>query len=274
MVKKKAASSGSKPTSAPSNTPQAPSDEQPKKSMARELLQRAFDGLSAFRNLTSRLVLSTEEKTRPPIGFSSVKPHMLDELDICVGHLDFDMEKLLDIAATRHVSERFKLDQTYVRSAGLSMKEQLASIASANYLFESIFHMDSSNILKNSFNVKILPELTIPEGIHKSPKTGVQYTFHGVADFVTFLVQQTEDLDARDIKDLLSQQFIMTDSEHWKFCLYQPETRTCYLLPILKAETHGAAAILTVLEEWVWYSNNTNSRKELWKVRLNRRQKV
>ncbi|KDQ23003.1 hypothetical protein PLEOSDRAFT_1109779 [Pleurotus ostreatus PC15] len=62
MVKKKAASSGSKPTSAPSNTPQAPSDEQPKKSMARELLQKAFDGLSAFRNLTSRLVLSTEEK--------------------------------------------------------------------------------------------------------------------------------------------------------------------------------------------------------------------
>ncbi|KAG9225574.1 hypothetical protein PLEOSDRAFT_1109778 [Pleurotus ostreatus PC15] len=242
---------------------------------------------------------------------------MLDELDICVGHLDFDMEKLLDIAATRHVSERFKLDQTYVRSAGLSTKEQLASIASANYLFESIFHTDSSNILKNSFDVKISPELTIPEGIHKSPKTGVQYTFHGVADFVTFLVQQTEDLDARDIKDLLSveaisggnlvvveikssqtafhaphlaeamaqavtasqhtreqQRFIMTDSEHWKFCLYQPETRTCYLSPILKAETHGAAAILTVLEEWVWYSNDTNSRKELWKLRLNRRQKV
>lgn len=47
------------------------------------------------------------------------------------------------------------------------------------------------------------------------------------------------------------QRFIMTDSEHWKFCLYKPGTRTCYLSPILKAETHGAAAILTVLEEWV-----------------------
>ncbi|KAJ8689007.1 hypothetical protein PTI98_013073 [Pleurotus ostreatus] len=192
-------------------------------------------------------------------------------------------------------------------------KEQLASIASANYLFKSIFHTDLSNILKNSFDVKISPELTIPEGIHKSPKTGVQYTFHGVADFVTFLVQQTEDLDARDIKDLLSVEAIsggnlvvveikssqtafhaphlaeamaqaVMASQHTrselgssyssKFCLYQPETRTCYLSPILKAETHGAAAILTVLEEWVWYSNNMNSRKELWKLRLNRRQKV
>ncbi|KAL4249581.1 hypothetical protein AB1N83_014336, partial [Pleurotus pulmonarius] len=224
MAKKKTASSSPNPVPTSSNIPKVlpPSDKQPKKSTARELLQKAFDGLSAFRNLTSRLVLSKEEKVivenietfiitqkqeaDKPIGFSSVKPQMLEELDICVGHLDFDMKKLSDIATTRKVSERFTLDRDYVRCAGLSTKEQLASIASTNYLFECIFHTDPSNTVKDSFHVKFSPELAIPEATHESPRTGVQYTFHGVADFIPFLVQQSQanDLDARDIKDLLS----------------------------------------------------------------------
>ncbi|KAF4588094.1 hypothetical protein EYR38_010059 [Pleurotus pulmonarius] len=335
MAKKKTASSSPNPVPISSNIPKVlpPSDKQPKKSTARELLQKVFDGLSAFRNLTSRLVLSKEEKVivenietfiitqkqeaDKPIGFSSVKPQMLEELDICVGHLDFDMKKLSDIAATRK-------------------KEQLASIASTNYLFECIFHTDPSNTMKDSFHVKFSPELAIPEATHESPRTGVQHMFHGVADFIPFLVQQSQanDLDARDIKDLLSveeisggnlvvievkssqtafqpphlaeamaqavtaskhteykfsssfspsvphpvisghQRFIMTDSEHWKFCLYQPETRTCYLSPILKTESHGVAAILTVLEEWLWYPKDVISERGLWNLRPIRSQKV
>ena len=64
MAKKKTASSSPNPVPTSSNIPEVPPalDKQPKKSTARELLQKAFDGLSAFRNLTSRLVLSKEEK--------------------------------------------------------------------------------------------------------------------------------------------------------------------------------------------------------------------
>lgn len=64
MAKKKIISLSSKPAQPSSNTPQVPPalDEQPKKSTARELLEKAFNRLPAFRRLASRLGISEEEE--------------------------------------------------------------------------------------------------------------------------------------------------------------------------------------------------------------------
>lgn len=51
---------------------------------------------------------------------------------------------------------------------------------------------------------KFSPELTIPEGLHKNPVTGIEYTFHGAADYVTWLVNKITRVDATQVKDLVA----------------------------------------------------------------------
>lgn len=52
--------------------------------------------------------------------------------------------------------------------------------------------------------LKFSPELTIPEGVHKNPVTGIQYTFYGAADYVTWLINDRTRVDASQVKDLVA----------------------------------------------------------------------
>lgn len=45
---------------------------------------------------------------------------MLEELDIRAARFDFDAEKLKEVAKDRAVSERFKLDLSFMQGGGLS----------------------------------------------------------------------------------------------------------------------------------------------------------
>ncbi|KAF9495539.1 hypothetical protein BDN71DRAFT_1447448 [Pleurotus eryngii] len=323
MAKKKTVSSISKPSQASNNTPQVPSalDEQPKKSTARELLEKAFNRLPAFRKLATRLGISDEEEdivkdietyivaqkdeADKPIGFSSANISMLEELNIRPARFDFDAEKLKEVAKGRAVSERFTLDLSFMRHGGLSAKEQLASIATVNYLFESMYNAPGIDLSR--LCAKFSPELKFPAGTQANSNTGAAYTFHGAADYVLFLVNNSVNLDDRDISDLKAalslcakrlvvvevksfetvfkpqhiaeavaqavtasyhskwnQRFIMTDSTQWKFCLYRWEERTYYLSETLTVAKHGEEAILTVLDEWVWNADNSDSPLDLW----------
>ncbi|KAJ8689005.1 hypothetical protein PTI98_013071 [Pleurotus ostreatus] len=217
---------------------------------------------------------------------------MLEELNIRPARFDFDAEKLKEVAKGRAVSERFKLDLSFIQHGGLSVKEQLASIATINYLFESMYNAPGTDL--SILRAKFSPELRFPAGTHKNSST--VYTFHGAADYVLFLVNKYVNLDNRDINDLKAalrlcgnrllivevksfetvfkpqhiaeavaqavtasghskwnQRFIMTDSTQWKFCVYRVEERTYYLSETLTVAKHGEEAILTVLDEWIQF---------------------
>ncbi|KAF4565575.1 hypothetical protein EYR40_002357 [Pleurotus pulmonarius] len=126
---------------------------------------------------------------------------MLEELDIRAARFDFDAEKLKQVAKGRKVSQRFTLDLSYTQDGGLSAKEQLASIATVNYLFESMYNAPA-NIKVNHLRAKFSPELKFPARSEVNPNTGAAYTFHGAADYVLFLVNKSINLDNRDISDL------------------------------------------------------------------------
>ncbi|KAF7416182.1 hypothetical protein PC9H_002445 [Pleurotus ostreatus] len=125
---------------------------------------------------------------------------MLEELNIRPARFDFDAEKLKEVAKGRAVSERFKLDLSFTRHGGLSAKEQLASIATVNYLFDSMYNAPGIDL--STLRAKFSSELKFPAGTQANSNTGAAYTFHGAADYVLFLVNNSVNLDDRDISDL------------------------------------------------------------------------
>ncbi|KAF4565521.1 hypothetical protein EYR36_002092 [Pleurotus pulmonarius] len=73
-----------------------------------------------------------------------------------------------------------------------------------NYLLESMYNAPSrSDDASNLQQPKISPELAIPPATHINEDNGVQYTFHGSADYLVFLVNKSCVLQGVDIDTLL-----------------------------------------------------------------------
>ncbi|KDQ22748.1 hypothetical protein PLEOSDRAFT_1114683 [Pleurotus ostreatus PC15] len=199
-TRKTASSSNPQPTSTPV------AGEKPKKLTARELLLKAFDALPVLDNLRAKASGSKDaemlayieryittqkeaDKASSPFGFSSVKGPMLEELGIRQAEFNFDLETLQTIASSRGISVRFDEDLRYLKMSGLSTKEQLSSIMTVNYLRESMYNAP--------------PQLAIPPGTHVNEDNGMQYPFHGAADYLVFLVDKDCILQGVDIDTLL-----------------------------------------------------------------------
>ncbi|KAJ8689084.1 hypothetical protein PTI98_013147 [Pleurotus ostreatus] len=210
-TRKTASSSNPQPTSTPV------AGEKPKKLTARELLLKAFDALPVLDNLRAKASGSkdaemlayieryiTTQKEADKFGFSSVKGPMLEELGIRQAEFNFDLETLQTIASSRGISVRFDEDLRYLKMSGLSTKEQLSSIMTVNYLLESMYNAPpGSEDVDEPRYPKISPELAIPPGTHVNKDNGMQYTFHGAADYLVFLVDKDCILQGVDIDTLL-----------------------------------------------------------------------